>query len=67
MFLKAHFPEFAVVFLDSSDKIALGICRPCQGLYLRQCAKRDQYGASLLQSVTASRAIRRTNDLARPI
>ena len=67
LFLKSHFLEFAVVFFDSFDTSAFGICRPYQSLYLRPCTERDQYSASLLQSFTASRAIRRTNDLARPI
>ena len=66
-FLRTHFLDFQAVFFDSGDKTVLGIHTPCHGLYLRQSTELAQTSATLMLGFTATRAIRRTCDLARPI
>lgn len=60
------FPAFDF-FCQDLNKVAMGIYRPCSGIFVRLSQRVVQENSQLMGSFTSQRPIRRSADLARPI
>jgi len=54
-------------FGQDLNKVAMGIYRPCSGIFVRLSQRVVQENSQLMGSFTSQRPIRRSADLARPI
>ena len=61
------FPAFDSFFGQDLNKVAMGIYRPCSGIFVRLSQRVVQENSQLMGSFTSQRPIRRSADLARPI